>query len=391
MFKMLKLGKNINGDGNMKKGNRIIKTLEIIAITILIFCFIVLVYCVYISITKEKEYVNEYRAETMSVNKKESDKATEDISNLIENVNNSVVGISKLKSKGSTIFLEDGATNLGLGTGFIVSKDGYIVTNQHVSGEKNSACYVTLEDGRKYKANVVWADGDLDLSVIKINADNLSYLNLGDSDQIKVAQQVYAIGNPIGYEFQRTVTSGIISGLDRTIKLEENEKNYYMEDLIQTDATINPGNSGGPLIDESGNVIGVNSIKITSAEGIGFAIPINIIKPIVDKLRNNGQFNTATLGVFAYDKNVVPYINQELGSNMTLQDGIYVVEVIKNSPADKYGLQKGDILLEIDGKRLDKMSKLRTYIYEKEIGDEVNIKYVRNNKEYSATIKLAKK
>ena len=391
MFKMLKLGKNINGDGNMKKGNRIIKTLEIIAITILIFCFIVLVYCVYISITKEKEYVNEYRAETMSVNKKESDKATEDISNLIENVNNSVVGISKLKSKGSTIFLEDGATNLGLGTGFIVSKDGYIVTNQHVSGEKNSACYVTLEDGRKYKANVVWADGDLDLSVIKINADNLSYLNLGDSDQIKVAQQVYAIGNPIGYEFQRTVTSGIISGLDRTIKLEENEKNYYMEDLIQTDATINPGNSGGPLIDESGNVIGVNSIKITSAEGIGFAIPINIIKPIVDKLRNNGQFNTATLGVFAYDKNVVPYINQELGSNMTLQDGIYVVEVIKNSPADKYGLQKGDILLEIDGKRLDKMSKLRTYIYEKEIGDEVNIKYVRNNKEYVATIKLAKK
>lgn len=391
MFKMLKLGKNINGDGNMKKGNRIIKTLEIIAITILIFCFIVLVYCVYISITKEKEYVNEYRAETMSVNKKESDKATEDISNLIENVNNSVVGISKLKSKGSTIFLEDGATNLGLGTGFIVSKDGYIVTNQHVSGEKNSASYVTLEDGRNYKANVVWADGDLDLSVIKINADNLSYLNLGDSDQIKVAQQVYAIGNPIGYEFQRTVTSGIISGLDRTIKLEENEKNYYMEDLIQTDATINPGNSGGPLIDESGNVIGVNSIKITSAEGIGFAIPINIIKPIVDKLRNNGQFNTATLGVFAYDKNVVPYINQELGSNMTLQDGIYVVEVIKNSPADKYGLQKGDILLEIDGKKLDKMSKLRTYIYEKEIGDEVNIKYVRNNKEYAATIKLAKK
>ena len=228
MFKMLKLGKNINGDGNMKKGNRIIKTLEIIAMTILIFCFIVLVYCVYISITKEKEYVNEYRAETMSVNRKESDKATEDISNLIENVNNSVVGISKLKSKGSTIFLEDGATNLGLGTGFIVSKDGYIVTNQHVSGEKNSACYVTLEDGRNYKANVVWADGDLDLSVIKINADNLSYLNLGDSDQIKVAQQVYAIGNPIGYEFQRTVTSGIISGLDRTIKLEENEKNYYM-------------------------------------------------------------------------------------------------------------------------------------------------------------------
>ena len=295
----------------MKKGNKVIRTLEVIAITILIFCFIVLAYCVYVSITTEKEYTSEYKAESTSVDKET--KSETDISDLIENVNNSVVGISKIKNKGSTIFLEDGISSLGLGTGFIVSKNGYIVTNQHVSGEKNTTCYVTLEDGRNYKANVVWADEDMDLSVIKINADNLSYLNLGDSDQIKIAQPVYAIGNPIGYEFQRTVTAGIISGLDRTIKLEE-DKTYYMEDLIQTDATINPGNSGGPLVDKGGNVLGVNSIKIASAEGIGFAIPINIIKPIVEKLVSKGEFNAATLGIFAYDKNVVPYINQELGT-----------------------------------------------------------------------------
>ena len=374
----------------MKKSNKIIKFLEIIAITILIFCFIVLAYCVYISITKEQEYESEYNAKTMVVSQEESTTVT-DVSDLIENVNNSVVGISKIKNRGSTIFLEDGAANLGLGTGFIVSQEGYIVTNYHVSGEKNSTCYVTLEDGRNYKANVVWADKDMDLSVIKINANNLSYLNLGDSDNIKIAQPVYAIGNPIGYEFQRTVTSGIISGLDRTIKLEEEDKTYYMEDLIQTDATINPGNSGGPLIDKDGNVIGVNSIKITSAEGIGFAIPVNIVKPIVEKLKNNGEFNAATLGIFAYDKNVVPYINQELGTNMALKNGIYVAEVIKNSPAEKYGIRKGDILIEIDGVKLEKMSKLRTYIYGKEIGDEVNIRYLRNNKEYELIVKLEKK
>ena len=373
----------------MTKVNKVIKSLEVIAITILIICFIILAYCVYVSITAEQQYASEYKAETTSVD--ESTNNENNISDLIEKVNNSVVGISKIKNKGSTIFLKEGTQSLGLGTGFIVAKNGYIVTNEHVSGSKNSTCYVTLEDGRDYEANVVWADAEMDMSVIKINADNLPYLNLGDSDKIKIAEPVYAIGNPIGYEFQRTVTSGIISGLDRTIKIEDDDKNYYMEDLIQTDATINPGNSGGPLIDKEGNVLGINSIKITTAEGIGFAIPINIIKPIVEKLKNNDEFNAATLGIFAYDKGVIPYINQELNKNIKLNNGIYVAEVIRNSPAEKAGIQKGDVLIGIDGKTIDKMSELRIYIYEKEIGDEVTIKYIRNNREYEKTITLAKK
>ena len=373
----------------MTKVNKVIRSLEVIAITILIICFIILAYCVYVSITAEQQYASEYKAETTSVD--ESTNNENNISDLIEKVNNSVVGISKIKNKGSTIFLKEGTQSLGLGTGFIVAKNGYIVTNEHVSGSKNSTCYVTLEDGRDYEANVVWADAEMDMSVIKINADNLPYLNLGDSDKIKIAEPVYAIGNPIGYEFQRTVTSGIISGLDRTIKIEDDDKNYYMEDLIQTDATINPGNSGGPLIDKEGNVLGINSIKITTAEGIGFAIPINIIKPIVEKLKNNDEFNAATLGIFAYDKGVIPYINQELNKNIKLNNGIYVAEVIRNSPAEKAGIQKGDVLIGIDGKTIDKMSELRIYIYEKEIGDEVTIKYIRNNREYEKTITLAKK
>ena len=372
----------------MKKGSKIIKSLEVIAITILIICFCILAYCIYVSITTEKSYASEYKAETVSVKREEDNQ--NDISDVIEEINNSVVGISNIKNKGNTIFLENGIASLGLGTGFIVSQNGYIVTNQHVSGEKNNTCYVVLEDGRNYKANVVWSDVDMDLSVIKINADKLPYLKLGDSDKAKIAQSVYAIGNPIGYEFQRTVTSGIISGLDRTIKIAE-DKDYYMEDLIQTDATINPGNSGGPLINKDGEVLGVNSIKITSAEGIGFAIPINIIKPVIEKLDKTGQFNAATLGIFAYDKNVVPYINQELGINMDLQNGIYVADVVKNSPAEKAGIQKSDVLLTIDGIPLDKMSNLRIYIYSKEPGDSVRVRYIRKNREYEETITLAKK
>lgn len=370
------------------KGQKIIKTLEIIAILILIISFIVLAYCVYISFTTEKNYASEYTAELTSVTNKTEEK---DISTLIENVNNAVVGISRIADKGTTIFLQDGASNLGLGTGFIVSNDGYIVTNQHVSGEKNNTCYVTLESGKTYKASVVWTDVDLDLSIIKINVNNLDYLTLGDSDKIKIAEQVYAIGNPIGFEFQRTVTSGIISGLNRTIKIEEDGKTSYMEDLIQTDATINPGNSGGPLINKNGEVLGINSVKITSAEGIGFAIPINIIKPIIEQLVSNGEYITPTLGMFAYDKDIVPYINQELTQNIKLDTGIYVANVIRNSPAERSGMKRGDILLEIDGIKLEKMSELRTYIYSKKVGEKVNIKYIRGNKEYQISITLAKK
>ncbi len=372
-----------------KKQNKFIKTLEVIAILILIISFMALAYCIYISFSMEQEYISNYNAKktTSVINVSEE----QDISTIIEEVNNSVVGISKIKNKGSTIFLQDGSVSLGLGTGFIVSEDGYIVTNQHVSGEINDTCYVTLEDGRNFTAIVVWSDTDLDLSIIKITSNNLSYLNLGDSDSVKITQQVYAIGNPIGYEFQRTVTSGIISGLDRTIKIEEDDETYYMEDLIQTDATINPGNSGGPLIDSSGNVIGINSVKITSAEGMGFAVPINTIKPIIEKLRTSGKYNAVTLGVFAYDKAILPYINSQLGISMSFDSGIYVTSVVKNSPASKAEIQTGDILLEIDEIELTKMSTLRRYIYEKEIGDIVNIKYVRNGRQYSVEIALAKK
>ena len=309
------------------------------------------------------------------------------VTEMIADINNSVVGISKVQNSGTSIFSDDNITSLGLGTGLIVTKNGYILTNAHVSGEKYSKCYVTLVDGKTYDGSVVWSNTDIDMSIVKINQNNLEVAVLGDSDSIKVGETVYAIGNPIGYEFQRTVTSGIISALNRTIKFEEDGNETYMEDLIQTDATINPGNSGGPLINADGEVIGINGVKITSAEGISFAIPINIVKSVISSFEQTGKFEEASLGVFAFDKNVLGYIDE----NLRFNQGIYVAKVNANSAAKDAGIKSGDIILSIDGNKLERMCDLRCYIYTKKPGDKVKLKIQRNYREIEIEVALKKK
>ena len=309
------------------------------------------------------------------------------IADMVEEVTSCVVGISKIKNAGSTIFLEDSTSSLGLGTGVIVSSDGYILSNEHVTGSKYSNCYVTLEDGRTFTASVLWSDSSIDLSISKINAKNLPYASLGDSDNVRVGEIVYAIGNPIGYEFQRTVTAGIISALNRTVRIDENNTSTYMEDLIQTDATINPGNSGGPLIAADGTMIGITSVKITSAEGIGFAVPINVVKPIIERYQKDGKFEEASLGIFAYDKNVIPYID----SNLELTQGIYVAQISLDSPAEKTDLQVGDVILKIDDLTLNKMCDLRCYIYTKSPGDEVTLTVYKNKRQQEIKVTLGQK
>lgn len=184
-----------------------------------------------------------------------TEKNSKNVADILENTMESVVGISKLKDNGSSIFSNNNESSLGLGTGVIISEKGYILSNEHVTGSRYSTCYITLENSKKYDGTVVWSDSDLDLSITKIDAKDLKYISLGDSSKIRVGETVFAIGNPIGFEFRRTVTSGIISSKNRSIKLEEEKNMSYMSDLIQTDATINPGNSGGPLIYPNGEVI----------------------------------------------------------------------------------------------------------------------------------------
>ena len=333
----------------------------------------------------EVEEFNTVKAERLSGEISEgSNTSSNNVVDMLEHTTNSVVGISKLKNNGDTVFLEDGVTQMGIGSGVIISEQGYILTNEHVSGQKNSICYVTMEDGKNYDARVVWSDANLDLSIIKINMKCINYAKLGDSDSIRVGQNVYAIGNPIGFEFQKTVTSGIISAVDRTITFVENGEDVYMSNLIQTDATINPGNSGGPLINDNGEIIGINTVKITSAEGIGFAVPINVIKPILQKLETYGIFEEASIGIFAYDKNVIPYLN----SKIKFDTGIYVAQVSLDSPAYQTGLQVGDVITKIDDIEIEKMCDLREYIYFKNVGDVVNLTVLRNNRERNIEVKL---
>lgn len=334
------------------------------------------------------------QAERLSVTIKEKNEEDKTIAQMLENVTGSVVGISKIKDKGNTVFTKDGISEMGMGSGVIISEKGYILTNEHVSGQKNSTCYVTMEDGKNFNANVVWSDSNLDLSIIKINMKCINFSRLGDSDAVKVGETVYAIGNPIGFEFQKTVTSGIISALNRTILFKESsdkndakENEIYMSNLIQTDATINPGNSGGPLINNNGEIIGINTVKITTAEGIGFAVPVNVIKPIINKLENEGRFEEASIGIFAYDKNIIPYLD----SKINLDNGIYVAQISLDSPAFKTGLQIGDIITKIDNNTVEKMCDLRKYIYTKNIGDTVNLTILRNNRERNVEVKLGRK
>ena len=369
-----------------RKRRSIGKTIFIIFIFLLIVTLIVSLVRLYnrTDVEKINEEIQVDRTSKTLENTKENDITIEEI---IEETNYSVVGISKIKEMGSSIFQTDGIEKLGLGTGVIVSSNGYIITNKHVSGDKFSNCYVTLENGSTYNANVVWADTTLDLSIVKINLEGLKTAQLGDSNSVKAGQTVYAIGNPIGYEFERTVTSGIISAKSRTLKFTEDGEEVLMTDLIQTDATINPGNSGGPLINAEGKVIGINSLKIDSAEGIGFAVPINVIKPIIEKYTTNGNFEEPTIGISGYDKNIIPYIDK----NYELDTGVYIEEVVKNSPAENSGLKKGDIILKIDDKEINTMNEIKEYIYTKYPGDIIKIEYKRGNSTSTVNLTLGKK
>lgn len=312
---------------------------------------------------------------------------TDIIQNVAKSASPGVVGISVLKVSRNAIFDANAPEQWGVGSGVIVSADGYILTNHHVAGGKSKRIVVSLADGRNIDGVTVWSEPVLDLAVVKINAEGLPTIPLGDANQLKVGEPAIAIGNPLGLQFQRTVTSGIVSALNRTIKIDTEQGTNYMEDLIQTDASINPGNSGGPLLNSRGQVVGINTVKVASAEAIGFAVPINVAAPIVSKYVRTGEFIEPYIGVFAYDKEVIPYLD----GSLKLDSGIYIANVDDNGPAYKSGIRVGCIMTHVDGKEINTMIQLRSYIYTKNPGDIVNITHIDNGSPETIQIKLAAK
>lgn len=252
----IKIGGNMKAR-RIRRKSKLKKVITLLVLLITIFSVLIYLYNTYKNIDiNNSNYETEKVESTVNEQTVENEiENSETVADVLENIMESVVGISKLKDNGSSIFSFNNETSLGLGTGIIISDNGYILSNEHVTGGKYSTCYITLENSKKYDGTVVWSDTDLDLSITKIDTKGLKHVTLGDSSKIRIGETVYAIGNPIGFEFRRTVTSGIISSKNRSIKLEERNNVSYMSDLIQTDATINPGNSGGPLIYPNGEVI----------------------------------------------------------------------------------------------------------------------------------------
>jgi len=263
-----------------------------------------------------------------------------------------------------------------IGTGFIVSQDGLVVSNKHVVSDTQAKYRVITKDDQEFEVEKIYRDPVNDLAILKINpaGNNLKPIELGDSSNLKVGQFVMAIGTALG-EFRHTVTTGVISGLGRGITAGSPFEGYVerLDNVIQSDAAINPGNSGGPLLNSAGQVIGVNVAVAAQGQNIGFAIPINILKESIENFNKTGRFERAFLGVR------YRMISQDLALLNEVPQGAYIVEVVSGSPADKAGVKVGDIITKLDGEPLlEENGGLAKIISQKKIGDWVKLTIWRN-------------
>ena len=266
----------------------------------------------------------------------------------------------------------------GLGSGFIIDSRGYILTNHHItSGSREIE--VALTDGRAFEGKLVGSDPANDLAVSRIDARDLPVAEMGDSNQLRVGQTVIAIGNPFGLVGGPSVTVGVVSALNRHILAER-----VYENLIQTDASINPGNSGGPLLDLSGKVVGINTANIPGAQGIGFAIPINTAKAVLEDIVTYGRVTRPWLGVIGLD------VSRELARrfNLAADTGIFVMRIIPESPAERAELQSGDVIVAIGDKEVDSMEALQKEIRTRKAGDVVSLVVVRGSEEGRVRVTL---
>lgn len=289
-----------------------------------------------------------------------------------------VVGITN-KAVAHDIFNRAFETE-GVGSGVIFRNDGYIITNNHViAGAKE--IIVSLSDGNSVNGTLIGTDEMTDIAVVKVDAKDLPTAELGDSDEVVVGEPAIAIGNPMGLEFQGSVTVGVISALNRTLDLNDRRVK-----LFQTDAAISPGNSGGALVNADGEVIGINSAKLatTGVEGMGFAIPINTVKAIVNELMDKGYVARPYLGVTIFDKPTAA----RYGYQLSIEKGVYVFQVGLDSPAGRAGFQRGDIILSIDGKEVNSVADVRNAVAAHKVGDKVKILCDRDGKQETVEVTL---
>lgn len=281
----------------------------------------------------------------------------------------------------------------GYGSGFVYKKEGnygYVLTNNHVV-EDASEIKLTLSNGEEVDAEVLGTDSYMDIAVLRMDGDAvLQVAQIGDSTEAKLGDTIFTVGTPVSTEYAGTVTKGIISGENREITVTDNGTSYMME-AIQIDASINPGNSGGPLVNINGEVIGINSVKLveSSIEGMGFAIPIEVAMSQIDKLENGEAIARPVIGVSLYDLDSLPLVgNSDLRVDDSIKSGVVVNSVDSGSDAEAAGLQRNDIITEVDGTTVKSSAHLKYLLYKHNIEDSVKLTIVRNGNEKELTLKL---
>ncbi|MCM3671189.1 trypsin-like peptidase domain-containing protein [Mesobacillus maritimus] len=338
------------------------------------------------------EYLNADELAASIVPTSNAGNTTVSLADIAEDASKAIVGIVNYQNQSNPFSGAQGTVQSGSGSGVIFKVDGnnaFIVTNNHVI-EGATEVEISLYNGEKVKAEVVGADALTDLAVLKIDEKYATHtLEFGDSSGLRPGDQVMAIGNPLGLDLSRTVTQGIVSAIDREIAVETSAGEWELS-VIQTDAAINPGNSGGALINTSGHVIGINSLKISDngVEGLGFAIPSNDVVPIINELIENGKVERPYLGVSLTDLQEIPSVYlQSLPENVT--DGTMVSYVEPNSAAAKAGLKQMDVIVAIDHDVVDNSSDLRKYMYSHlSEGDTATLKVYREGKEIEVDVNL---
>lgn len=344
--------------------------------------------------TDEKDSVSTTQAQQVSV------EVTTDVTSAVEKAADAVVGITNLQSV-TDFWNRSGSTEeteAGTGSGVIYKKENgkaYVITNHHVI-EGAESLEVTLADGIKAVATLVGSDIWTDLAVLSIDDEGIdSVIEFGDSDVLKQGETVIAIGNPLGLDFYGSVTTGVVSGKDRAVPVDINGDGVedWQSEVLQTDAAINPGNSGGALINITGKLIGINSMKISEStvEGMGLAIPVNAVIPIIEDLERNGQVNRVSMGITLLDLTDVPSIHQRdtLKLPVEVTTGVVVDEVVANSPAAIGEMESYDVIVEMDGQKIEDVISLRQYLYnEKEIGDNLKVKVYRQGELVELTLTL---
>ncbi|MDZ5710628.1 S1C family serine protease [Jeotgalibacillus haloalkalitolerans] len=321
-----------------------------------------------------------------------------DVTAAVEKAGDAVVGVTNLQAGGGMFGQQSEAQEAGTGSGVIYKEEGdsaFIVTNYHVI-EGSDQVEVTLADGTKEEATVLGGDQWTDLAVLQISGENVETVaEFGDSQALKPGEPVIAIGNPLGLQFSGSVTTGVVSGVERTIPVDINQDGQvdWQAEVIQTDAAINPGNSGGALVNSQGQLIGINSMKIaqSSVEGIGLAIPIDMAQPIINDLESKGEVDRPTMGITLFDLANVPAVYQQEQLNLPeeVTTGVVIERVVPNSAAANAGLEDMDVIVEMDGEKINNSMELRQHLYtEKSVGDEMQVKVYRNGEMVEVTMTL---